>query len=58
VESFLRFAVLDTTTDLMLAAAATRQRFDVSYWDATILEGRMTWMSIRHPHVAWLAYAM
>jgi predicted nucleic acid-binding protein len=38
VESFLRFAVLDTTTDLMLAAAATRQRFDVWYWDATILE--------------------
>lgn len=38
VESFLRFPVLDITTDLMLAAAATRQRFEVSYWDAAILE--------------------
>src|SRR6266536_1858459 len=38
VESFLRFPVLDITTDLMLAAAATRQRFGVSYWDAAILE--------------------
>jgi predicted nucleic acid-binding protein len=37
-ESFLRFPVLDTTTDLMLAAAATSQRFGVSYWDAAILE--------------------
>jgi predicted nucleic acid-binding protein len=38
VESFLRFPVLDITTDLMLAAAATCQRFRVSYWDAAILE--------------------
>jgi len=38
VESFLRFPVLDVTTDLMLAAAATRQRFGISYWDAAILE--------------------
>ena len=38
VESFLRFPVLDVTTDLMLAAAATCQRFGVSYWDAAILE--------------------
>jgi predicted nucleic acid-binding protein len=38
VESFLRFPVLDITTDLMLAAAATRQRFGLSYWDAAILE--------------------
>jgi predicted nucleic acid-binding protein len=38
VESFLRFPVLDITTDLMLAAAATCQRFAVSYWDAAILE--------------------
>jgi predicted nucleic acid-binding protein len=38
VESFLRFPVLDITTDLMLAAAATCQRFGVSYWDAAILE--------------------
>jgi predicted nucleic acid-binding protein len=38
VESFLRFPVLDITTDLMLAAAAASQRFGVSYWDAVILE--------------------
>lgn len=38
VEAFLRFPVLDITTDLMLAAAATGQRFGVSYWDAAILE--------------------
>ncbi len=34
MQSFLRFPVLDVTTDLMLAAAATCQRFGVSYWDA------------------------
>src|SRR5215211_3161023 len=38
VESFLRFPVLDITTELMLAAAATCHRFGVSYWDAAILE--------------------
>ena len=38
VESFLRFPVLDLTTELMLAAAATHQRFAISYWDAAILE--------------------
>jgi predicted nucleic acid-binding protein len=38
VESFLRFPVLATTIELMLAAAATCQRFGVSYWDAAILE--------------------
>jgi predicted nucleic acid-binding protein len=37
LESFLRFPVQDITTDLMLAAAATRQRFGLSYWDASIL---------------------
>jgi predicted nucleic acid-binding protein len=38
VESFLRFPALAITTDLMLAAAATCQRFSISYWDAAILE--------------------
>jgi predicted nucleic acid-binding protein len=38
LESFLRFPVQGITTDLMLAAAATRQRFGISYWDAAILE--------------------
>jgi predicted nucleic acid-binding protein len=38
VESFLRFTVADITTDVMLAALATRARFQLSYWDAAILE--------------------
>jgi predicted nucleic acid-binding protein len=38
VESFLRFPVAEITADTMLAAAATRQRFGISYWDAAILE--------------------
>lgn len=38
VESFLRFPVQETTTGLLLAALATRQRFGISYWDAAILE--------------------
>lgn len=42
VESFQRFAVQETTTDLMLAAMATRDRFGISYWDAAILEAART----------------
>lgn len=38
VESFLRFPVIDVTTNVMLAALATRHRFHISYWDAAILE--------------------
>lgn len=38
VESFLRFPIADITTQVMLAALATRQRFRISYWDAAILE--------------------
>jgi predicted nucleic acid-binding protein len=38
VESFLRFPVVDITTQIVLAALATRQRFLISYWDAAILE--------------------
>jgi predicted nucleic acid-binding protein len=38
LESFLRFPVVDTTPELLLAAAGTRQRFGISYWDAAILE--------------------
>jgi predicted nucleic acid-binding protein len=38
VESFLRFHVVETTTALVLAAAATSERFRISYWDAAILE--------------------
>ncbi len=38
VESFRRFPVADVTTDIVLAACATRERFQLSYWDAAILE--------------------
>ncbi len=38
VESLLRFPVVDVTPQLMLAALATRNRFQISYWDAAILE--------------------
>lgn len=38
VESFLRFPVQVTSTGVLLAALATHRRFDVSYWDAAILE--------------------
>jgi predicted nucleic acid-binding protein len=38
VESFLRFPTQPITSEVMLAAMATRQRFGISYWDAAILE--------------------
>lgn len=38
IESFRRFPVLELTSGLMLAAAATRERFQISYWDAAIIE--------------------
>lgn len=38
VETFLRFAVHATTTDVLLAALATHVRYGISYWDATIIE--------------------
>lgn len=38
VESFMRFTVADTTPRLALAAIATHHRFQISYWDAAILE--------------------
>ncbi len=38
VESFLRFPTVEITTEVMLAALATRERFRISYWDAAILE--------------------
>jgi predicted nucleic acid-binding protein len=38
VESFLRFSLAPITTEVMLAAMASRQRFQISYWDAAILE--------------------
>jgi predicted nucleic acid-binding protein len=38
VEAFLRFPVAQVTTGVMLAAMTARDRFDISYWDAAILE--------------------
>ncbi len=38
VESFLRFEVAEIGRDAMLAAMEIRRRFQISYWDAAILE--------------------
>jgi predicted nucleic acid-binding protein len=42
VDSFRRFPVQETTVDVMLAAMSTRRRFEISYWDAAILEAART----------------
>lgn len=38
VESFLRFPVIDVTPSIVLAAAASSNRFQISYWEAAIIE--------------------
>jgi predicted nucleic acid-binding protein len=38
VESFRRFPVQEMTVALLAAAMSARQRFQISYWDAAILE--------------------
>lgn len=38
VESFLRFRVVAVTTEVLLSASTTCERFGISYWDAAILE--------------------
>lgn len=38
IETLLAFPVQATTTAIVLAAAATRERFGISHWDAAILE--------------------
>ncbi len=38
VESFLRFPVAAIDSTLVLAAVATARRFQISYWDAAIVE--------------------
>jgi predicted nucleic acid-binding protein len=38
VRSFLRFPIQDTTIPVVLAALATSQRYQISYWDAAIIE--------------------
>src|SRR5271165_6602875 len=38
IESFRRFPVQDITSGIMTAALGARQRFQLSYWDAAIIE--------------------
>lgn len=38
VESFRRFPVQDINSGIVMAAFSTRQRFQLSYWDAAIIE--------------------
>jgi len=38
IESFRRFPVQDITSGIMMAALSSRQRFQLSYWDAAIIE--------------------
>ena len=38
IESFQRFEVQDLTRGIMMAALGTRQRFQLSCWDAAIIE--------------------
>ena len=38
IESFLRFRVQETTVPLMQSALDLRDRFQISYWDAAIIE--------------------
>ena len=38
IESFRRFEVQDVTSAIMMAALDARQRFQLSYWDAAIIE--------------------
>ncbi|HEU5388537.1 MAG TPA: PIN domain-containing protein [Streptosporangiaceae bacterium] len=38
IESFRRFPVQDLTTGIMMAALDARQRFQLPYWDAAIIE--------------------
>jgi len=38
IESFRRFHVQDLTSGIMMTALDARQRFQLSYWDAAIIE--------------------
>jgi predicted nucleic acid-binding protein len=38
IESFRRFRVQDLTSGIVMAALEARQRFQLSYWDAAIIE--------------------
>ena len=38
IEAFLRFRVQDMTVAIMTSALESKQRFQISYWDAAIVE--------------------
>jgi predicted nucleic acid-binding protein len=38
IESFRRFPVQDVTSAILMAALATHRRFQLSYWDSTVIE--------------------
>lgn len=38
IESWLRFSIQETTVEVLRAALETSQRFQLSYWDAAIIE--------------------
>ena len=38
IESWLRFRVVETTVQLVVDALATKRRWQLSYWDAAIVE--------------------
>lgn len=38
IEAFMRFPVQETTVPLLTASLETRERFNISYWDAAIIE--------------------
>ena len=42
IESFRRFPVQDITSAIVMVALDTRQRFQLSYWDAAIIEASRT----------------
>ena len=42
IESFLRYRVQSNTVSIMRAALATRERFQISYWDASVIEAART----------------
>ena len=42
VESFLRFPVQETTVALVQAAVAAKDRFQIGYWDAAVVEAART----------------
>jgi predicted nucleic acid-binding protein len=39
VESWLRFRVQEMTVDLLRNALSTKERWNLSYWDAAVVEG-------------------